>query len=268
MTLVALVVAVGAVLVVRAARQPSRADLDRFATLHGVRLSEVARWEVAAHLRRARVLRAAGAVTGLTAGSLYQVLNDGQALGLGGWWLPLVGYMAGAAAAEVRGLRMSPGGPRAAALSPRTLTRYLPGWTILGLRVLPLLPLLVLWRWGSGAPAELVPPAVAALLSAAGTGLLLHAAVRRSRPALSPDLLSAEEALRSSSVHVLSGAGLAAQLVLLSAQLSVVGNLPPIRDGGTGWVWWALSLVLLGLALGCWRDLTHPHGRPQVPLAT
>jgi hypothetical protein len=258
---VALALVIGVLLVARAGRPVTDDDLRRFSTAHRVHLSEAGRREVATSLRRTRVLRTAGGVAGLVAS--FAPLPP-EWVG-GGWWMPLTGYLLGAAAAEAAGLRGGGDQPRVAAVVPRTMGRYLPGWTVVALRVLPVAAVLLPWWWGPSATVRLALPAAAAVLVAAGTELLLRAAVRRPRPASSPDLMTAAEALRSSSLHVLSGAGLAIQLALLSAQAAAVGNVPAVRDGRAAVVWWVLSWLLLGLGWGCWRDLTRPAAPAAAP---
>lgn len=84
--------------------------------------------------------------------------------------------------------------------------------------------------------------------------LLQRHIVAKPQPSLEPDLLRADDAVRASSVHLLSGTGLAVGLILIALQLVSIGQL---LVGDVGTPVGAAGLLLLVAALFAWRYYGH-----------
>jgi len=263
--------AVGALFVVAAARPASERVLTRFAALHDLALTDANRAVVAAYLRRAHLLRTLGAWLGIVVSMLVTGLTRDR-LDVGGWELVLLGYLAGAAVAEVGVPRPWPPGPRRAALAPRRVASYLPRWTLPARWALVLVAgALAGWyaaAWAPGARQGLVVGVVGRFAVCAavavGSELLLRAVVRRRQPVVDADLLAADDAIRTSSLHALAAASTAIQVLLLGGQLSGLGRLAQAR-GGSGSTQYLLSFVTTLLAVTAWSALRHPAPRPARP---
>jgi hypothetical protein len=152
-----------------------------------------------------------------------------------GWnWLTPTfgGYLLGAAAAEAWAFRPEPGARRAASLSPRRVTDYVPRYAVVTLRVttIAIVLLAAAWRF---IPLDSVPrrtavlhrPDLAFVLSWTAAALVIwvlvegtaRRIVRRPQPITSQELVAADDAIRSTAMHGLIGAGLALVLGILSA---------------------------------------------------
>jgi hypothetical protein len=102
------------------------------------------------------------------------------------------------------------------------------------------------------------------LAMALGVELMQRMIVNRPQPALTPDLLQADNAIRSASVHALSGGAVALSLIWLTYQLGALGN---GRGSLMSWLLAVLAILSIGLALWSWIDLAHPKEwrvRPHV----
>jgi hypothetical protein len=81
--------------------------------------------------------------------------------------------------------------------------------------------------------------------------------IGRPRVAVNPDALALDDAMRSSSVHLVAGAGIAILIffaaVLMSALLFFV-------DSPTGVITFPLMLFLFPLSIFFWLDSGKPHG--------
>ena len=158
-----------------------------------------------------------------------------------------------------------------ASLTPRELGDYLPARFTAGFRLaatfaLALVPLLRLLPTRdnlvnlSDIPPEivLVPTIV---LIALGVELLQRYIVVRPQPAVESDLVQADDAVRSASVHALAGAGIALELLIVSVQLvnlAVVSDVQLLR-----WTLPWLGLICFGVAIGSWIHLTKPFHRGE-----
>jgi hypothetical protein len=225
---------------------------------------------VRTYLVRTRLLRFAGALLGVLAPRIYQSFFGGPLpvpldFGL---FDALLGYLLGAVIAELTIKRPSAHEPRAS-LMPRELRDYVPTGVITAFRssALVALVLVPLYRL---LPARQrlvdlndVPPEIVLLptilVIGLGVELLQRYIVARSQPAVESDLIDADDAIRSASVHALAGAGIALELLIVSGQLinlAVVSELELLR-----WAFPALALLSFGIAIGSWVYVTKPVRR-------
>lgn len=236
----------------------------------GLRLTPLNEAIVRTYIIRTRVLRFTGALLGLLTPGIYR--------GLVGHPLPvpvdfvafdaLIGYLLGAVVAELTIRRPAADEP-SASLEPRELSDYMPAGFITALRgsalvALVLVPLTRLLPARQSLlnlndfPSEaVILPAI--LLIGAGVELLQRYIVARSQPAVELDLVNADDAIRSASVHALAGAGIALELLIITGQLinlAVVTTVEPLR-----WTFPVLAIISTGLALGSWIHLTKPFFR-------
>lgn len=208
-------------------KRPRGRETDAWAVAHGLTLTPANRSVVVRYLRTARSLRTIGAISGIVLGASVTAAR-GEVTGatlLSVWTFG--GYLVGALYAElVLGRRA--GAERAASLVPRQVGDYLTRTLVVAQRSLPVL---------CGAVAALVlaaddppvgavvdsPATVAVLAAAAGATLVMvviealeRFIVRRPQPAMAPDLLAADDAIRSQAVHSIAGSGVAMQCLLAS----------------------------------------------------
>jgi len=224
---IAIVVAVGVVGVVMIVKPPPVAEWARSRSLV---LTAGNRPFVQRYLRSAQLLRTSGVVVGLVLS--YAVVD---ALGLrtrppGSLLWPILGYVLGTIAAEVTRPRLD--GTRAT-LSPRELPTYVSRRRITLARVLGLATAGVALLAYVVEPRETIgiltrPWIVAVGLAALAAPVLLECIERwiihRPQPISSPSLLAADDAMRSQSVHSISGAGIALQITLLAELLIVLAS--------------------------------------------
>jgi hypothetical protein len=227
---------------------------------------------VRSYIARTRLLRSTGALLGLFAPWIYQAFVGGPPpvpvdFGL---FDALLGYLLGAVIAELTIKRPKADEP-SASLVPRELSDYVPSGFITALRLSALVALILVPLYRllptrldlvdlNDFPPELVIlPMI--LLIGFGVEFLQRYIVARSQPAVESDLVDADDAIRSASVHALSGAGIALELLIVSGQLlnlAVVSNLQLLR-----WTLPALALLTFAIAIGSWVHLTKPFHRGQ-----
>jgi len=224
-----------------------RVDADyvaRWANSAGVELTDASRPVVRRYLAWSRRSRTAGGLTGFLAPLFYARVTTGES-DPGSWSLTLmlVGYLLGAIFAESVGSRSwrrlgteLAGGQR--------LNDYLPTYVLVLQRGLALLIGLLVVAYALLEPhtqLSVPPPTLIATFGLAGICLaalvegMQRRIIARRNPVTSPSDPPVEDALKSSSVHVLAGAGVA----LL---LNVVGPL------------------VLALSIFFWLDLGKPQG--------
>jgi hypothetical protein len=225
---------------------------------------------VRSYIARTRLLRFTGALLGVFAPWIYQAFVGAPPpvpvdFGL---FDALVGYLLGAVIAELTIKRPKADQPTAS-LMPRELSDYVPTRFITALRMSALVALVLvpLYRL---LPARQnmvdlndIPPEIVILptilLIGFGVELLQRYIVARPQPAVESDLVNADDAIRSASVHALAGAGIALELLIVSGQLlnlAVVSNLQLLR-----WTLPALALLSFAIAIGSWVHLTKPFHR-------
>lgn len=269
------VCAIAAILVRYAAKGPGDRGLDAFARAHGLALTEGNRPVVAHHVRRGQLYRTAGACLGVLSFAVYDAITSPAEGFSVNSVAPVVGYLLGAALAAIVILR--PGdGPRSAMVTRRSLADYLPRRLLVLLRLPPLTSVLFAAGYAAlGTPQLALSYSlrVAGLSLAVGIvlELLLAAVVRRRQPALSPDLLAADNAIRASSLYVLAAAGTAGQCLVLSSQFAGLVVLAGRETAPLAFVGWGgiIGLQLAGVV--AWVVLGHPRrarrGRAREPVA-
>lgn len=242
------------------------AFVDEWARAHALALTEANRPMVAWYLHTARVLRTWGGAAGLLLPPLI-----GAALGskfLEDQLFPLVylGYLAGALYAELALVRPSGGGRRQATLVPRELEDYLPRRLLVAQRVLAALvaasavAVLLVSFERQGDTFDGSPRPTAAVLGVFAVVLaftlerLERWLVQRPQPFTAPDLIGADDAIRSQSVHSLAGAGLATLLFLLGGTsfALALSDVQVLR-----WTMWIPALGSFVLSL--WVCLYYGH---------
>ena len=236
----------------------------------GLQLTPLNEAIVRSYLARTRLLRFTGALVGLFAPWIYQAfVGDPPPVPVDfGLFDALLGYLLGAVIAELTIKRPKAEKP-SASLVPRDLSDYVPSSFIAAFRIsalvaLVLVPLYRLLPARQGLidlndfpPEIVILPMI--LLIGFGVELLQRYIVARPQPAVESDLVDADDAIRSASVHALSGAGIALELLIVSGQLlnlAVVSNLQPLR-----WTLPALALLSFAIAIGSWVHLTKPFHR-------
>jgi hypothetical protein len=247
---------------------PDGRFLQRWAQAYGIELTEDNRPMVTTYLRRTKRIRTLGALAGVAFSVIYVTVTEDSTAFIGnGLFLAVVGYLIGTVVAEAVVPRPPRGATRMATLMPRRLQDYLPGYAIVALRALPLasvalIPVYALVEARFHVQVFHISPVAFAVISgglaamAAGIEAVERMIVRRPQPVLSPDLLEADDAIRSASVHALAGAGVALALLWMSYQLSQIGNVSNVSV--LGWLLPVLAIAMLGLALSSWIDLGHP----------
>lgn len=222
--------------------------LDLWARTRGVRVTEHNRALLRWYVPLAGTLRVVGAVSGAVIGSLAdRALGLDTSAGAGFWAWVALGWVSGGWWAAEQVARALPPGDGTALLVARTAGDYAPG----------------IARWGPfGAAVVLVATATAAAIAtgtrtwaiaaavvAAGLAVLEHRlagrVVDRRQPAAHPDVIGADDAIRSATLHLL-GAGTTAALLLAAAALwlGVIDDLQGLPFGARGWL--PLALVLGG----------------------
>jgi hypothetical protein len=157
----------------------------------------------------------------------------------------------------------------AAALVPRRLGDYLPARVVTGMRLAALatVALVPLLAWGPlaapvpvrglvvGGRGGAMATATLAVAMAAAVELAVRRLVGRPQPAADPEALAVDDALRSTSVHAVAGAGLAIVLLSLSLQVGLVAANLAGGPGRTAVV--ALSWACAAAALAAWVRVGH-----------
>jgi hypothetical protein len=198
----------------------NREEIDEWATRRGLTLTEGSRPVIADYLVRTRQYRLKGALIGLVVPFQLGVVGLEMALG----------YLLGALYAEFTQERPVDSGTRAAALAPRAVEDYLPSFVLVVLRTVSasMAVLMPLHLWGPAREGS--APQVSTILGGASAAVLplvieylLRRMVAQPQPALSGDLLAADDAIRSSSIHAVAGAGACACLLLLGTFSAVTG---------------------------------------------
>lgn len=191
-----------------------------FAVAHGVALTPANESLMAAYLDRSWRWRLTGAVLGavLPLGTRIPGLEM------------LGGYLVGALAAELTQSRLRRAAQPTATLAPRLLPDYLSRGILRALRTtavvaVALVPIYLVLpaRVSVTDNPQLLVGCVLAVIAAAGVEAGLRLIVNRPQPAADPDLLAADDAIRSASIHASAGAGLAIVLLLVATELWALG---------------------------------------------
>lgn len=268
------VLSVVAVALVRAYAEVDGRFVAEWAGAHGLTLTRGNRPMVWWYLRNARVLRTWGVLGGVALPPVAMAAAGIQ--GVGGPAVPaglFAGHLAGALYAEIALRRPVAAGTRTALVDRRDLTSYLPRH----LRAAPavvatataVLAVLVL-RAGGVDPDRRREALVLALLGpavAVAIALTQRWLVRRSQPFRARDLVEADDAIRSQSVHLLAGSGTAVLLTLLGAVANVAADSGLPGRAALSMVvvlsWPAAVVSCLFLGHRAWR-VRRPIGRTTV----
>jgi len=263
-----------------ATRVPSDGQLAGWTRRYGCALTASTRPVVTRYRRRTRTLQVAGAALGFLASPAYIGLTD-RAFPLGDSWvlLAVCGYLVGTVVAEAASFRPYRAmiDMRAASLSPRTLTDYVPAVTIWAIRVLPLAVVALCMAYGlmPKSPPQPVEPSVAFVIVstafivvfAVAIEAILRAIVARPQPATTEDGVAADDAVRASSIHALSAAAIALLILSVGWVLVSIGTAIPGSLLAQLFPW--LGLLTDVGALVAWLALGHPrswHVRRSEPL--
>ncbi|HRW36965.1 MAG: hypothetical protein KDB04_04155 [Acidimicrobiales bacterium] len=227
------------------------ATIERWARHRGVAITEHNRWLVRWYVPLAGTLRVVGAVSGAVVGSLAdRALGMSTSVGAGFWMWVVVGWVSGGWWAAEQVARWLPSGG-GALLVPRATADYAPGAA----------------RWGPAVGAVAVAAvtvagalvtqpsgwtAIAGIVAVVAPLAERRAARRtidRRQPAVHPDLLAADDAIRSTTVHLL-GAGTTAGLLLAAAALwsTTIADHHQLPFGLRGWP--TIVLLLGGYVAG------------------
>lgn len=260
---------VGLVGLVLALMPPSPARLDAWARRHGFAPTVANRSLVAAYVRRTRALQVAGAAVGFLASPVYVGIT-GRPFPLGDSWVALAvgGYLVATVVAEAAFLRRSPAtSVRGATLAPRALHDYVASATIWVIRILPVVAVAlgVAYALVPKDPQRPLDPSVTFLLVASAVLVAfavameatLRAIVARPQPATSEDVVAADDAVRASSIHGLSGAAVALMLLSAGWELVSVGQVTSVTILSQVLPW--LGVLADVMALGAWIGLGHPR---------
>jgi hypothetical protein len=254
----------------RGFRPPDQRLLERWTPVYDIELTETNRPMIVTYLRRTKRIRTVGALAGLVTSVLVVSFTDGAQSNSffgNGLFLAVVGYLVGTVAAEAVVPRAPRGDIRTASLVPRTLQNYLPGYAVHALRAVPivsvaLVPIFLFVQGRTHTPSSNIGElgfavtSMVVLLMAVGIEAMQRIIVHRPQPALPPDLLHADDAIRSASVHALAGGGVALSLIWLTYQLGAIGSVVDVA--ALSWLIAVLAIMSIGLALWGWIDLAHP----------
>lgn len=232
---------------------------ERWADAHGVTLVEANREFVQRYLSEGHRLRL---VCGL--GGAVAIAALGRGIGVGapvsGWAWLMLGYLVGVIWSEAWLTRLPAGTRRAASLKPRRVGDYLAGRLRIAQLLVPIAAVIlgvVAFAGGTDAAVAsrwtVVAIGVAVCLLAVGIAMLQHHIVTKPQPDAELPLVVADDAVRASSVHLLSGTGLGIMLVCIAAQLDSLRAMGVLGDGGAG----LGSLVCAIAALLAWRYYGH-----------
>ena len=222
---------------------------------------------VITYLIRTRTLRVTGAFIGFLApigaalvGSTLPVPFD--------WGLidALVGYLVGAVVGELT-IKRPRGDVPAASLQPRELSDYLPAPLLWGSRAAAAAALLLVAIFqvlnaqathpSSGPHPVVIGTTILAVVLSGE--LLQRLIVARPQPAADRDVIRADDAIRSASVHALAGAGAALQLIICAVHVMSIGAISESQF--VMWAFVSAGVACFVLAFASWGYATRPRRR-------
>ena len=242
------------------------AELSRWVDATGVELTPESSRIVQRSLTWGRRCRRIGALVGFLSPWLFSGIS-GRSIEEGGWALSLmlVGYLLGALVAEVAVDRAREPGT-AAVVRPRRLADYLPMWLLTLQRALGGLAVVMILPYALVQPgADVYLPGVGTIalfgLGGASIAVLVEIIERRivARRQSAADIadVQVDDALRSTSLHVVAGAGLAL-LIQFAGPLVAITLAAAIPGEAGGIVAGMLLVLLMVLSLMCWINVAHP----------
>lgn len=252
---------------------PKPSAADGWAGAHGVTVNTRNSDFVVAYVFEGHRLRLVCGIGGFVAAAALSA-GTGIDLKTSGWVWLLSGYLLGVVWSEGWLTRLPAGTQRMASLAPRRVSDYLS----MGMLRAQLVVVLVAVAFAGLALAQgsdphlvdgfatqfgdasarslrhtIIGMAIAAMLLAIGVGSLQRHIVGKSQPTADPDLLAADDAVRASAVHLLSGTAIAIVVLLVGTQLGMLAAIGVVADG-TATMGYALCFVGAFVA---WRFLGH-----------
>lgn len=249
-------------------------DVAKWASSAGLELTQETRPVVRRYLTWSRRSRTVGGLVGFLAPVIYarvvevalgpDVISESDS---GGWsvLLMFIGYLLGSVFAEL--VINSPSRRPGAQMSgSRRLGDYLSRYLLVMQRSLGVACAALVGAYALLAPLARTPgpdSLLVAIFGLVGVGVaavvetLQRVIIGRRQPATSPDHLAVDNAMRSSSAHLVAGAGIALLIVFASLLLSALVILAETSAGGVGF---ALMLFLFPLSIFFWLDSGKPHG--------
>ncbi len=244
------------------------ADISRWADAAGVELTSQNAPVVQRYLIRHRHSRRVGALVGFISPWLYSGVS-GTTFDEGAWALTLMlaGYLLGALVAEV-GVHRFRETETTAVMRPRRLVDYLSVRLLTLQRALGVVALAMILPYGLLQPdADIDLPGVGSIalyaLGGASIAVVVEMIERRivARRQSLADITDVEvdDAMRSTSIHTVAGAGLA--LLIQFAGPLVALTLAAAIPGEAGGIVAGVVIVLaLLLSFVCWINVAHPTG--------
>ncbi len=241
-------------------------ELKRWVEATGIELTTDTTLVVRRYLLWSRRGRRIGAVVGFLSPWLYSVVS-GRTIDEGAWAIPLmlVGYLLGALVAEFAAHRSREPGS-IALMRPRSLVDYLSRRLLLLQRALGALAVAMILPYALLQPTadiDLPGPGSIASYGLAGATIAVlvemieRRIVARRQSLADIDDLEIDDAMRSTSVHVVAGAGIA--LLIQFAGPLVAITLAAGIPGEAGGIVAGVTVVLLFLlSLVCWMNVAHP----------
>jgi hypothetical protein len=244
----------------------------RWASSAGLELTEETRPVVRRYLTWSRRARTVGGLVGFLAPVIYALVGE-VALGrevitdAGGWsvLLMFIGYLLGALVAEL--VINRPGGHQGPTMrGSRRVGEYLSHYLLVIQRSLGIACAALVGAYVLLSPFVRTPgpdPGSIAIFGLPGVGLavvieaLQRTIIGRRQPAASPDDLTVDDAMRSSSMHLVAGTGIALLIFFATGLITALLTLVETRAGVAGF---ALMLFLFPLSIFFWLDSGKPHG--------
>jgi hypothetical protein len=235
----------------------ARGRLERFARRQHLVVTPTNGNQVIAYLGTTRRWRTLGLLTGLVASVVWSLSGHGLTANL---FALFAGWFLGALVAEARIAHLTPGPRRSASLEPRRPQAYVGPvtWRLLpaALVVATVVVAADAVAGVAGRPVNwlAVPFYVGAVAIAAAVRFTQLRVLRRPQPLAEPDVIEADDAIRSRSLHVLAGAGTATVLYCALGCLWALGLQP---DTATSRLVLSVAYVfMLGNPLLGWQVAT------------
>jgi hypothetical protein len=219
--------AIPILLAVMAIRPVSASELMRYSRRFGLEVNLDTHASIVRSIRRSRTSRLAGAAIGWSAHAVLYVFGVG--IPNEGVVYAVLGYLLGAFVAA-----LIPGSPRSAvrraSLVPRRPSDYLPRKALLAPGVAVAISAAADLAYYVGPRRAFPNPSgsagglVLSVVAAAATLVAIRIVVSRSQPAISPELIAVDDAMRTQAVHTLAGTGIAIAFIGTAACLLEMGN--------------------------------------------
>jgi hypothetical protein len=263
--------------------------MARWIKSHAVVVDDENRAVIRRYLLHGRRIRTSGALSGLIAYVIYTSMSSND-LPFGWIAATFGGYLLGAAAAEAWALRPQRGSVRSASLSPRSINDYVPRLAVLFVRLVPVMTVAALviaptmtYQFGPGPEFDgpdstrewgaLIGWTIGSIVLAILVEVTARRIVRRPQPITSENLVAADDAIRSTSLHCLIGAGLAMMLGILSRNLGDILNESAYGSDQLRAVFSSVMLIsgvfvpFVWLRLGVDQPWVVRRSRPREPVA-